>query len=302
MPDIALDLRYLKYAIAASQHNSFRRAADVLNVAQSTISRRIAILERRVGITLFDRHRSGARITTAGRKFLSEAAVGAMHLQQAVTAATQVDRGCTGIIRIGLIAPLANGFLTDLLTAYHRRFPSVELIFHEASSEVTASALLDGRLDVAFMPDGEFVRNCRAERLWGEKIHVAVPASHPAASSQTVHWEDVRGETFLVVADAAGPEIEDYLNRCLSQPGFRPHVSVQHIGSGNLLSMVAQGFGVALTTDTMAGISYPGVRFVPVDGAEVSFHAVWSSVSPNPALKLLIEAGLEQRARTSASY
>ena len=43
VPDLAFDLRYLKYAMLAAEHGSFRRAAEILNLSQSTVSRRISI-------------------------------------------------------------------------------------------------------------------------------------------------------------------------------------------------------------------------------------------------------------------
>ncbi|WP_426435835.1 LysR family transcriptional regulator [Bradyrhizobium genosp. P] len=44
MPDIAFDLRYLKYAILAAETGSFRRTAEVLGISQSTLSRRVQLL------------------------------------------------------------------------------------------------------------------------------------------------------------------------------------------------------------------------------------------------------------------
>jgi DNA-binding CsgD family transcriptional regulator len=52
MPDLALDLRYLQYAILVAEHCSIRRAADALNHSQSTVSRHILLLERRLGVQL----------------------------------------------------------------------------------------------------------------------------------------------------------------------------------------------------------------------------------------------------------
>src|SRR3546814_9609339 len=84
VPDLAFDLRYLKYAIVVAEQGSFRRAADVLNLPQSTVSRRIQILERTLGVPLFERSRTGARPTLAGERFMREAAVGAGPLREAV--------------------------------------------------------------------------------------------------------------------------------------------------------------------------------------------------------------------------
>lgn len=297
MPDIAFDLRYLRYAILAAEHGSFRRTAEVLSVSQSTVSRRIQILERRVGIALFERHRSGARTTLAGERFLREAALGARHLHQAVDAIAQVKRGATGVLRVGLTACLANGFLAALLAAYHRRYPTIDVSFEEGTSQINAGGLLNGRLDVAFMLTDPRLPGCRSERLWNETVHVAVPASHGIASLCRASWDDMRDETFLVMADAAGPDIEDYLVRQLSASGFSPTISVQRIGCDNLLSMVAQGFGITLATSSAGGIAYPGVHFVPIDSGEdkFSFSAVWSATNQNPALKFLLSMSRERR-------
>lgn len=297
MPDIALDLRYLRYAILAAEHGSFRRAAEILCVSQSTVSRRIQILERRVGMALFDRNRSGARITTAGEHFLGKAAIGAKHLHQAADIVRQAKRGCTGVLRVGLTACLGGGFLSELFASYHRRYPAIEVIFEEGTAQLNEGALLGGRLDLALMPTEPRSPGCRAEQLWDEAIYVAVPASHEIASSDGVRLDSVGNETFLVMTDAAGPEISNYLVRELSVYGLRPSISRQHIGFGNLLNMVEQGFGITLATKSVVGNAYTGVCFVPIIGTQekFSFSVVWSETNQNPALQLFVDMCLERR-------
>jgi DNA-binding transcriptional LysR family regulator len=300
MPDIAFDLRYLRYAILAAEHGSFRRTAEVLSISQSTVSRRIQILERRIGMALFERHRSGARVTLAGARFLKEAAIGAKHLHQAVDTVAQARRGSVGALRVGLTACLANGFLAELLASYHRRFPAIEVTLTEGTSLINAGALLDGRLDIAFMLSNPRLPGCRSERLWDEEIFVAVPASHRIAYLGGVGWADVSHETFLVMADAGGPEIEDYLVRQLSGSEIRPKISVQHVSCENLLNMVAQGFGITLVANSAVGVGYPDVRLVPIASGEdmFSFGAVWSATNQNPALKFLLDMSLERRSKS----
>ena len=50
MPDLTLDLRYLKYAIQVAEAGSFRRAAERIAISQSTVSRRVQMLERQLGV------------------------------------------------------------------------------------------------------------------------------------------------------------------------------------------------------------------------------------------------------------
>lgn len=291
MPDLALDLRYLKYAIVVAEQGSFRRAADILNLSQSTVSRRIQILERTLGVPLFERSRIGARPTLAGERFIREAAVSAGHLRQTVNEMALIKRGEAGELKIGLMASLASGFLSDLLDAYHRRFPHVDVKLEEATAQANAASVLNGRLDAAFIPGDPRLPGCQTRYLWSEGIFVALPDGHLLASSRDITLQDVRGEVFLVTADAAGPEIEDYLVRQLSGPGFRPKISIQRVGRENLMHMVAKGFGITLTSYSTLGAVYPGVSFVPIgDGAEVvGSSVVWSTINQNPALKGLLD-------------
>src|SRR3546814_10206528 len=115
----------------------------------------------------------------------------------------------------------------------------------------------------------------------------------------TLFRADVRGEVFLVEADAAGPAIEDYLVRQLSGPGFRPKTSIQRVGRDNLLNMVAKGYGITLTTHSTVGAIYPGVSFLPISAAAqvVSPSVVWSETNQNPALKRLLELASSHASR-----
>lgn len=70
---MSVELRDLRWALVASQHRSLRQAAAVLNVRQSTLSRRLRDLECRLGANLFERTNGGTRPTIAGQEFLETA-------------------------------------------------------------------------------------------------------------------------------------------------------------------------------------------------------------------------------------
>lgn len=264
MPDLAFDLRHLKYAMLVAEHGSFRRAADVTNIPQSTISRRIQLLEAQLGVALFERSRTGSRPTHSGERFIRDATFGAEHLSRAVSDLRQLQRGYSGVLRVGLVGSLASGFLADLFCRYRRKFPNIEIIVDEDCSQSSAAAVLNGRLDVAFVCGSPQLNGCRTRELWSEHIFLAVPTWHRLASNKSVALDDARGEAFIVRAHGPGPETEDYLVRRLSAPSFRPRIVAQNVGGENLLNMVARGFGLTLTCESALGTSYSGVTFVPL--------------------------------------
>jgi DNA-binding transcriptional LysR family regulator len=65
-----IELRALRQALALAQHGNFGRAAEALGVTQPSLTRGIAALERKLGVTLFDRTRKGVVPTAFGRVLL----------------------------------------------------------------------------------------------------------------------------------------------------------------------------------------------------------------------------------------
>jgi DNA-binding transcriptional LysR family regulator len=82
-PFPSIELRHLRYFLAAAEHGSFRKAAAALNVQESAISRRIRDLEDEIGVALFIRHHGGVHLTHAGQRFLARARKALNHIGSA---------------------------------------------------------------------------------------------------------------------------------------------------------------------------------------------------------------------------
>jgi DNA-binding transcriptional LysR family regulator len=67
--------------------------------------------------------------------------------------------------------------------------------------------VLDGRPDAAFIPGNPRLPGCHVTALWDDNIFIALPNRHALAAFKHVAWDDVHEDTFLVAADAGGPEV-----------------------------------------------------------------------------------------------
>jgi DNA-binding transcriptional LysR family regulator len=188
------------------------------------------------------------------------------------------------------MASFAQGPLAKLLAAYHKQFPKVEVRISEGTSQANAIAVLNGRLDAAFIAGDPRLPTCETRRIYDEPLFAAVPAEHVLALRPRLAWEDLRDETLLVRADGSGPEVEGVFFRHLLTPGFRPNIAVQEVGRETLINMVGKAYGLTLVASSALGTTYPGVRFIPIDPPEIiTWSVVWSSTNANPALKRLLE-------------
>ncbi len=139
------DLRHL---IAVSRHGSTLAAAKALGVNQSTVHRRLAELETRVGLALVKRHPSGYRLSELGETLIGDVLsveTAVMGLERKVRA---LKHDLKGVIRLTCPEPTVSRIVaTGLLDRFYERYPGLTVEF------VTSDRYLDiakGEADVAF--------------------------------------------------------------------------------------------------------------------------------------------------------
>jgi len=281
----SIELRHLRYFIAAADHGSFRKAGAALQLTESAISRRIRDLEDGIGVSLFTRHSGGVRITAAGRQLLTFA-IGALdQVEQARFGGGLLGRGETGAVRIGVFSSLASGFLSELIQSFASKHPDVRLKFVEGGVSEHLPALRQQRLDIAFLTGPLQADGCDSAHLWDERVFVAMPKNCPLADCRRVDWSDLRGRNFVVSEAQPGPEIHDYLVKHLSALGYSPCIERQAVHRDTLMQIVALRSALTLTSEATVATRFPGVTYRPLGDNVLPFFAIWSPANDNPAFR-----------------
>src|SRR5215471_1715927 len=110
-----MELRHLRYFVAAAEELNISRAAARLHVSQPPLSRQIHDLEEEIGTALFDRSHKQLRLTAAGEYFLQEAKRILAHTQRAARVAQATGSGPAGQMTIAFLSPLGGMFLPRVL-------------------------------------------------------------------------------------------------------------------------------------------------------------------------------------------
>ncbi|MEC5293598.1 LysR family transcriptional regulator [Aurantimonas sp. C2-6-R+9] len=166
---MAIELKHLRYVIAAAEQQSFRRAANEVRVHQSAISRRIRDLEDELGASLFNRHSGGVELTYAGQNFLDHAKRAMGQIECGAKLADSFGCGNVGVIRLGIFSSLSSGFIAKLLRTYERRHPKVRLEVVEGAPAEHIAAIRRYQLDIAFLTCATAPPYCDSEHLWTER-------------------------------------------------------------------------------------------------------------------------------------
>jgi len=129
---------------------SFNRTADRLAVTQSTVSGRVAALERALGVRLFRRSRAGTELTTEGLRFEPHARA----LRHAMTEARAAARGSDGqamTLRLGFQNDLAMGDPARWVRMIHALLPQAGLYIEADYSAQMCRDVQGGLLDLALL-------------------------------------------------------------------------------------------------------------------------------------------------------
>ena len=283
--DPIVETRDLLVFIGVANNGSFRGAALALGLEPSVVSRRIAKLEDELGASLFERSRSGVRLTNAGRQFYGDTCATMKNLDLAVRSLSAAGYAKNGEIAVGLIGSLSSQFLGQLLRRYRSTFPDVSLTLREGDPAEHLAAIADRSLDVAFLPGANCFGSHASETLWFEPVVAALESSDHRASQDKLSLADLKDDKFIVSQDSAGLEIYDILISKLAFPSFHPNISRVKVSREILLMMVGLGFGISLVCASEMRLSYPQVTFVPLNGEVIQFSGVWAAQNDNPALR-----------------
>lgn len=268
------------------------------------VSRRIQKFEDEIGVSLFERGSSGASLTGAGERFADSGREILQQVEAAVVDARSAGIAATGRIRIGLIASLSAGPMRDIVEAFLRKHPEVELLFFEGARSDLFTRLSHRQIDVVFTCG--YSREVDAETivLGTGQVHVALHQESLKVDASRLFWRDLVNETFLIGINELGCELRDHILRNTSLLDCKATVRRMDVGQDGIMTLVGLGMGVSLAIDHRSGVSYPGVVFVPLGQADerFTFSLAWRPENDNPALRRFLSlARIHARRALSAS-
>ncbi|MCK1572798.1 DNA-binding transcriptional LysR family regulator [Bradyrhizobium sp. LM6.10] len=301
---LTIDLQQLRFAVAASDCGSLRRAADLLSVRHSLLSRSISQLEHLIGATIFERSSGGVRPTLAGKRVLRIARIVLEQVDALVATGRSNGRGEAGRISVGFCTSISAGNLRATLLDFRRRFPHIDLATVERPRIRMMNSLRSGTLDIIVVPGDAPSSENQTLKLWSERILVTLPERHPLAAREVIHWTDLRGETVLLSQHDPSRELEDLMISKLVSSVDRPRVDRHDVSRGIIKSLISMGLGISFVMESDTGASFAGLVYRELrDGtgsSRIDFSAHWRADNENPALGGFLKV-LSERYRSPAS-
>jgi DNA-binding transcriptional LysR family regulator len=290
--DGCVDLQQMRYVVALAETRNFTRAAERCSVVQSSLSHRIAGLERELGVQLFARSSRRVELTSAGAAFVAGARECLAAADRAVTDAAAATGVVRGRLAVGVIVTAAAVDVPELLQRYRAQHPDVRVVLRSGRSDDLVAAIREGDLDIAFLglPEGERPSGVESVVLNHDRHVLVVPAGHRLAGASRVTLEEIAGETF--VDFVAGTPARAQSDQAFTAAGLVRDVAYEAGVVELMTRLIARGLGIALMPSAFIrplAADDPELALIPVvDGPGRVEYLAWSRFNPSPATRAML--------------
>jgi DNA-binding transcriptional LysR family regulator len=228
--------------IAATR--SMSKGAAHCGVSQSAASQHVQEVERRLGITLFDRSKRPLDLTEAGRIY-NEFCRDILRREEELGLALEALKNrVEGSLRVASIYSIGLSEMTHLQEEFSRRYPAAQLQVEYMRPEKVYEAVLNDMADLGLVSYPEASREIAAIPWRNEEMQVAVPPSHAFARRGAVYPADLNGQTFVGFDEDLS--IRRELDRFFHEQGVEVNLSMHFDNIHTIKEAVMLGTGISI--------------------------------------------------------
>ena len=285
-----MELRTLRYFLAAANEENITRAADILHVTQPTLSRQLIDLEKELGVPLMLRGKKGLALTEDGiffRQRAEEIVELADRLEQAFV---EKNTEVSGLISIGATESVGSRLFAKLIKQFSDKYPQIRFNLYNEMADYIKDRLDKGLLDVGLLLEPvdtmkyDYIRLSQKE-TWG----ILMRDDHPMAGRSFIAPEEITGYPLILpLRERVRAEVLNWLGR--EEKDL--HIPLNYTLLSNAVLLVEEGLGCAFCLDGALAIhSRPHLRFIPIH-PEHTTHSVliWKKNQLfSPAASLFIQ-------------
>lgn len=213
-----MTLEQLRIFVAVAEREHVTRAAEALNLTQSTISAAVSALEARHDVALFDRVGRGIRLTEAGAVFLDEARAVLARAGAAEEALADLAGLKRGTLQLAASQTVANYWLPQRLCRFRAAYPRIDIGLTIGNTEQVRGWVLEGRAALGFVEGPVADPRLVPERVGEDRLVLVMAPDHPLARLPTVDAAALMSLTFVTREPGSGTRV--MLDRLAASAGL----------------------------------------------------------------------------------
>jgi len=287
-----MDTDLLRTFCQLADDKNFRVASEHLYITQPALTKKIKRLEEHLNLVLFDRGRHGAELTPMGKVLLPEAKRVLKGFESFKTLSAFVAEGTSGHLNIGFgISSFHEA--PNYIAHFKQDFPNVHVTLNDFPSHRMVEELSIGNLQLGF--DRLPIKSpLTALPLFTDRLAIAIHKSEVIDIKNL--WRSLSHHNYIALSRDKNPTMNKHITTYLWEVQQRPVVMEEADDIITLLALVSARLGYTIIPASVARISQPQIRFIPLSGstAEWSVGLLWNSDFSDPVRKAFIDKVVEE--------
>lgn len=237
-----IELKDLRLIRRIAEHGSLTRAAALLHVTQSAVSQRLASLQHRLDLTLFEKCDGRLRATPEGLRLLDAASNVDRELTLAFEDLRHLKHGNEDRLRITTQCYTCYRWLPFVIRPMHARFPNTQIDVVPDATDDPYEALVRDRIDVAIVSDLSIPRGFREAALFDDELFAVMSQSHALARRRFLTPSNFEEQTVIVYSGRQHAILEEVLHPAGVSPGKLVEIRITEA----IVELARFGHGIAV--------------------------------------------------------
>lgn len=241
-----IELRHLRYFVAAAEELNFRRAAERVHIDQTPLSRTIRDLEDQLGLQLFVRSPRKLHLTPAGLRLLKEARKVFIRIERAYRVVRETDARFRAPLRIGVADGIAQPKLSECFVRWSKLAPAIQLELTEMRASELANALEREELDAGFsfgLPHNEAIAQ---QPAWNYQVMALLPRGHELAAQAVLPIAELLAFPLLCCHAERQPGLSHQMRSIVQRHSTTFTLAGEAGTLSGYITRIAAGMGVGL--------------------------------------------------------
>jgi LysR family transcriptional regulator, carnitine catabolism transcriptional activator len=272
-----LTVQQLRIVLAVADAGSFTAAGEQLHLAQSSLSRAVADVERRVGVTLLQRTTRRVRLTPEGREFVRVARDVVASFDRGMNHFAGFLDGTRGLVRIATLPSLAATLLPAVVSVFRQDHPEVAISIEDSLLGQVIAHVDGGDADLAITVSGDQPARLTFEPIAVDEFSCVFPSDHRFAADTAesaepgapLTWSELHDEPFIAFDPVSS--VRSRVDRAFADAGATPGTVTEARNIAAVGGLVAAGLGVsAVPSLVLPLLEFARLAHRPLTGPEVT--------------------------------
>ena len=242
-----MTLQQLQYFRVLAKIQHFTKAAEILLIAQPSLSYSISQLEKELNTKLFERHGKNLKLSYPGEQFLKYVEKSLDILDEGTNMLKTLADSSMGEVSLGYIYSISSKFIPEMIKKFYENDSNKGIKFSlvQNLSEQLLKDLKNNKIQLAFCPKPDKGYNC--VKIFKQPLYLIVPKSHPFSQRKCINVSDLVNEPFVALNKSSS--LRTTVDDIFAKSNFSPKIAFEAEECNAVISFVSLNLGISIVPE-----------------------------------------------------